>query len=115
MKSDMLMTTTWSSASKQFEYFSDTDNGYINGDVIHIATQEELKKVSDVQVGDLIYWDWYRDSDGIVNHATIVSRVDADGTIYYAGNSNTRFEKMLSESLSSGELYIVKLKDCIFE
>lgn len=115
MRSDMLMTKTWSAAPIQFEYFSNPNNGYINGDVIHVTTQEELKKVSDVQVGDLIYWDWYRDSDGIVNYATIVSRIDADGTIYYAGNTGTHLEQRASDILEQGEMYIVKLNDCIFE
>ncbi len=109
------MTKTWSAAPIQFEYFSNPNNGYINGDVIHVTTQEELKKVSDVQVGDLIYWDWYRDSDGIVNYATIVSRIDADGTIYYAGNTGTHLEQRASDILEQGEMYIVKLNDCIFE
>ena len=115
IKSDMMMSTTWSSASEQYEYFSDPNNGYINGDVIHVTTPEELEQVSGVQVGDLIYWDWYNDSDGIVNHATIVSRVDEDGTIYYAGNTGDHLEQKASDILSQGEMYIVRLNDCVFD
>lgn len=29
-------------AEKQYEYFSDPQNGYINGEVIHIKSAEEL-------------------------------------------------------------------------
>ncbi len=116
--SDMSMSVTWSSASDQFKYFSDPNNGYINGDVTCVVTEEDLKRVSGVQVGDLIYWDKYEDDGNLderIDHATIVSYVDENGNIYYAGNSEQRFEYKLSDGLSYGTAYIVRLNDCIFD
>lgn len=114
-KHDVLLSDTWNNAAAQYEFFPDPNNGYINGEVIHVTSSEELKQVRGVQVGDLIYWDWYDDSDGIVNHATIISRIDKDGTIYFAGNTKDRLEMTVDKQLSQGEIYIVRLNDCIFE
>lgn len=45
----------------------------------------------------------------------INSRIDKDGTIYFAGNTRDRLETTVDKQLSQGEIYIVKLNDCIFE
>lgn len=64
-----------------------------------------------VQPGDLLYFDF--DGDGIIDHATIVTKVE-NGEIYYAGNTVRRFDQPLSESYESGNcVYIVRINDQI--
>ena len=67
-----------------------------------------------MQTGDLLYWD--DGGDGKMNHATIISGVDENGNLLYAGNTSWRFDQRVDEVFSDGEvLYIVRLKDCVFE
>lgn len=105
------ITEPWRLASKQFEYFSNADNGYINGEVITITSEEEMFKVlknENIQKGDLMY---FFDENGNVHHATIISSVRKEG-IYYAGNTKRRYDASLAEALSSNPgVYIVKLNN----
>ena len=45
----------------------------------------------------------------------MVSKVDPDGTIYFTAHSNDRFDELLEDHIDDGEIYIVRLKDCVFE
>lgn len=107
-------TNAWTDASSQYEYFSNPDKGYINGEVIHLTKDSKNFKFKDVQPGDLIYWDWYDEKTGI-QHASMVSKVDPDGTIYFTAHSNDRFDELLEDHIDDEEIYIVRLKDCVFE
>lgn len=53
------MSEAWRLAESQYEYFSNEDNGYINGEVIRITSQKEIKEVMEkyeIQKGDLMYF-----------------------------------------------------------
>ena len=109
---DVLLSDTWNDAKAQYDYFSNPDNGYINGEVIHIKTQEELvraAKEGNIQTGDLLYWD--RKGKG-VTHASIISKVTGD-EILFAGNTRARFDYSVKNALGDykGGIYIIKIKD----
>ena len=109
---DVLLSDTWNDAKAQYDYFSNPDNGYINGEVIHIKTQEELvraAKEGNIQTGDLLYWD--RKGKG-VTHASIISKVAGD-EILFAGNTRARFDYSVKNALGDykGGIYIIKIKD----
>ena len=107
-------TPVWINADKQYNYFSDPDNGYINGEVIVIDSQSDIQRVANdsvnlVQPGDLLYFDF--DNDGEIDHATMVSSVTNDN-LYFTGNTVRRFNQSLSESYVDGNcLYIVRIND----
>lgn len=115
-KYDVLLSDTWNNADAQYKYFSNSENGYSEGDTIKISSYKELQdalKTYNIQTGDLLYWD--DEGDGNANHATIISKVD-DG-LYYAGNTSNRFdEKVIAEQFKKYKcLYIVHLKDEVFK
>ena len=107
-------TPAWINANKQYEYFSDEKNGYINGDVIVINKYDEISeaaknKTDVIQPGDLLDFDF--DGDGMIDHATMISKVE-NGQIYYTGNTVRRFNKLLKDSYEDGNvLYIVRIND----
>ena len=112
---DVLLSDTWNNAKAQYKYFSNPENGYINGEVIHIKSQDDIIKVAregGIQTGDLLYWD--RNGKGIT-HATIISDV-TDEDILFAGNSRSRFDAALSEVLNDykGGVYIIRIKDELY-
>lgn len=124
-------TATWSLAANQYNYFSNIDNGYTSSQVINLNAQKIYKptiispttpqtpiniEISDfdpfkygVQTGDLMY---FYDLAGNVSHATIISKVE-NGKIYYAGNTEYRFDHSLDQVLDAGELgvYIVRMSN----
>ncbi len=116
-------TPAWTHSATQFDYFSNPDNGYINGQIIdvykgqtasgkgsqNIPIDDLSAQVSSlgVQPGDLLYF--YKD-DGI-HHAAVVSEV-ADGKILYSANSITRYDHDLEEAIKNEKgILIVRLKD----
>ena len=108
-------TNIWSLAPEQYKYFSDTQNGYINGEVLYAKNTAEIKnllKNNNVQVGDLLYWDYYGEG---VTHATIISKVDYEtGKIFFAGNTKPRFDEEITDKKLSnykGGVRIVRIKD----
>jgi len=120
VRGDAIYSYTWSNAREHFEYFSNPENGYINGEVICVTTKEQLKRVTGVQPGDLIYWDWYDEEnefkrDGFITHASMVSGYDKNGNMLYMANDADRQMELVEEHLHEGAIYIVKLKDCVFE
>lgn len=89
---------TWTSARKQYEYFSDPKNGYMEGGVVKVRSLEEYYRVASlgvVEAGDLLYWD--EDGNGDINHATIINGFDESGSLF-TGNI----------------LYFVRMKDSVF-
>lgn len=100
-------------AQKQFDYFSDTENGYANGNYITITSVDEIEeKVYEynIQKGDLLY---FNDQQGNVEHATIISNI-VDGQILYSGNTTRRYDYPLADALQTGNyggVYIVRIKD----
>ena len=111
-------TNIWSLAPEQYKYFSDPQNGYINGEVLYAKNVDDIKNIlknNNVQVGDLLYWD--HNGEG-VTHATIISKVDYEnGKILFADNTKPRFDKeIIDENISQykGGVRIVKIKDSTF-
>ena len=107
---DWDVTESWSVAQAQYDYFSDPENGYIYGEVIVISDTDDIAAVleeNNIQKGDLMYWS--EGSDDEIHHATMISSVD--DTIKYTGNTMTRFDKALEESLGNETVYIVCLRD----
>lgn len=114
---------TWTSAGKQYEYFSNPKNGYLDGTVIVINSIEEYDKLvgsGRIEAGDLLYWD--EEGDGVINHATIVTGFDKND-ILFAGNTRTRYNfgvrdpysKYISSSpLGKAVLYFVPIKDSAY-
>lgn len=111
---------TWTSARKQYEFFKDLKNGYIEGSVIRATSLEEydaIVKSGLLEAGDLLYWD--EDGDGQVNHATILTEVTTKN-ILFAGNTRRRFDKSVRKPFKdylekgSATLNFVRLKDSAF-
>ena len=113
---------TWASASKQYEYFKDPKNGYIDGHEIKISSMEEYTKIVKsglVEAGDLLYWD--EDGNGGINHATIITKIQGK-ELLYAGNTNPWAARPVSPGFKgyldtpgfNPVLYILPLKDSVF-
>lgn len=118
-------TPSWTAASEQFNYFSNPDNGYINGEVINITMpnkpalngsveipysdlSSQLSSLN-IQPGDLLY---FYNEEG-VHHATIVSKVE-NGSIYYSANTNNRFDENLKTAVDGNTEHgflVVRVKD----
>ena len=108
------ITSAWSMAQDQFDYFRDESNGYINGEVITITSKEQIQEVIDnggIQKGDLLYWN-NSGKDNKVHHATMISNVTKDD-IKYTGNTATRFNSSLAENMGDETIYIVRIRDYI--
>jgi len=112
---DWDITEAWRLAQKQYEYFSNKDNGFINGEVIKISNVDEISNVikeKDIKKGDLLYWS--SDSGETVHHATMISSVTEDD-ILYTGNTSSRFDASLSKALKNETVLIVRINDFIME
>lgn len=112
---DYDFTGAWGLANQQYEYFSNPENGYINGSVINIAPGSQ-KDISDaikdgVQAGDVLYWSWK--GDGFINHSTMITEIRKD-MILYGGHSHAQQYADLYDMLSTypnAKAYIVKICD----
>lgn len=105
----------WRLAADQYNYFSNPENGFINGEVIEINNVSELAeeaKNGGIQAGDLLYFDENR--DGVPNHAAMISKVDS-GMLYYTAHTFARFNQPLSAYFctrnNEARVYIIKLKN----
>ena len=113
---------TWTSAGKQFAYFSDPKNGYMEGGVIKVGSLEEYYQVAGqgvIEAGDLLYWD--EDGDGVINHATIINGFAKGGLLYsgntdphYGGAVGIKYAEKLENSSGTAGLYFVRMKDSVF-
>jgi len=102
-------TAAWASASKQYEYFSNPANGYINGDVIVISNVNQIANAAKnmgIQPGDLMYFV----GENGVHHSTMITRI-TNTEIYYAGHTNNWDYRELSLGLGSERVFIVRIKD----
>ena len=113
---DHKFTDAWALAGSQYKYFSDSDNGYINGSVIKLEYQSSnfsqymnaAVKANNIQVGDLMYF--ANEEDG-AHHATMITKIDENG-IYYSAHTDHRSDETLDGKLSETEwVYIVRIKD----
>jgi hypothetical protein len=102
----------WTVAEKHYDYFSNPKNGFINGDVITINSNKEIKDVADnmgVQIGDLLYL--VRKDEAEPYHLAIITKID-NGEIYYSGMTNSRSDAPLSKHKAEEEkALVVKIKD----
>ena len=93
----------------EHEYFHDKRNGFSNGEKIEINSKAEIQSVVkqyNIQKGDLMY---FKNKDGSVHHATIISDV-IDNKIFYSGNTKRRYDQPLDKSFGDG-VYIVHMYD----
>ena len=110
-------TAAWVRAEDQYEYFSNPDNGYINGNPITINPTDDIPSIiqnNNIQEGDLLYW---AGSDGTkVHHATIITKI-TDSEINYSGHTNSANNKPLSDAIiDNGEtVIIIRMNDYIKE
>ena len=105
------MTSAWSTAKSQYEFFSSDWAGYKNGDVIQIWTEEGMEyniQNSNIQPGDLMFFA-HKDT-GKVYHATIISNI-TDDEIEYAAHTDPRNYEPLSEHLKKDFVVIVRIRD----
>ena len=110
---DWDITEAWRLAQQQYDYFSDKDNGFINGEVIRISNVDEISNVikeNDIKIGDLLYWS--SDSGESVHHATMISRINNDD-ILFTGNTSSQFDASLKEKLQNETVLIVRINDVI--
>lgn len=110
----------------QYDYFSDEANGMTESKVVDLSfnprgdadkesiTFDDWDKKWDgygIQKGDLMF---FYNGEGTPLHAAVVSRIDETG-IYYAANSNRRFDENLEGALNRGSweegVFIVRIKD----
>ncbi|NMC57496.1 MAG: CHAP domain-containing protein [Eubacteriaceae bacterium] len=101
---------TWSRAPEQYAYFKKSEYNYKNILIKSISDIKDAIKEG-VKAGDLIYFD--NDTDGTVDHAAIISKVDG-GMIYYCAHTFSRYNQPLSnyfQTGNTGQIYIVMLKD----
>ncbi len=118
-------TANWTAASNQYEYFSNPDNGYINGDVINITLpnkpalngaievpysdlNDQLSSLN-IRPGDLLY---FYNEEG-VHHSTMVSKVE-NGAIYYTANTTARFDENLKTAVDEESEYgflVIRIND----
>ena len=100
----------WRLADEQYRYFSNPDNGYINGDVITLTSTQDIAAVASsggIQTGDLLYFS----TDGLtVHHATIITTV-TDNMIYFAGHTSSQYDCSLADKMGSETIFIVRICD----
>lgn len=103
-------TASWTAASEQYKYFSNPDNGYINGSVVEIKTVGDIPSViqeSGIQIGDLMY---FAGEDGnSPHHAAMITKID-NKEIYFSAMTTSRSDEPLSERMKEVVL-IVKIKN----
>lgn len=106
-------SAAWLGAISQFKYFSDEENGYINGDVLTLTTAQAVSEAAareNIQKGDLLFWCKNGES---VAHVTLISDV-TDSDIFYTGHSQIGFNRSVSKTIVSGDykaVKIIRLKD----
>lgn len=104
------VSEVWCLANKQYKYFSNPDNGYINGDVLKFKSPEIAYYANNggIQAGDLLYF--AGENGDNPHHATIVTKVEG-GDIFYAGHTNERFDYSLTSANSNEYFFVIRLFD----
>ena len=106
-------TAPWTKAKTQYEYFSNTANGYTSTNVVKINSVCEISyAVShyNIKPGDLMYFS--RDGGKTAYHATIISSV-TNNDIKYCAHTDGRKDQKLSEKIGNESVIIVRLNDYI--
>ena len=104
------VSPAWRLAAEQYKYFSNPENGYINGDVLTV-TKNNISSVArngGIQPGDLLYFS--SAPDKLPYHATIITDVNND-EIYYSGHTKSRFDYPLSASIGDETVFIIRIFD----
>jgi hypothetical protein len=111
-KSDWDVTSTWSVAQDNYQYFRDPNNGFINGQplVFKINDLTYYANSGGIRTGDLLYFS--NDGGQTVHHATIVSAVGG-GTISYTGHTDPRIDWNLRESLGTETAIVIRINDSL--
>lgn len=94
------VSETWSSANIQFDYFSDSKNGYTEIAPIIITNTQEYEEALNngfIQPGDLMYFEFNSKHEGY-DHAAMITGLDGKG-YYYSGKTNDRHMKLFDPSL----------------
>ena len=108
---DWSITESWRLAQKQYNYFKNPVNGYINGVTITITKPSAINYVArkcGVRKGDLLYFAGKKGDS--VHHATMISKVK-DGKIYYTAHTKARWDYDLKKSMEAEQVIIVKIRD----
>ena len=111
------VTRSWNVAYYQHRFFSNPDNGFINGYVIRIDANSDLEQILreyNIQIGDLLHMHFA----GVrrIGHATIVSGV-TDEDILLAGNTLNMLDRSLLAIIEGNPgivLYLTRLNDHVF-
>lgn len=108
---DWDISPAWRLASEQYAYFSNSDNGYINGEVIVIENIDQIEKLVEtggIQPGDLMFF--VNSGEESPHHATIITKVE-NNEIYYADHTRNVYDEKLSKKLDDQKVYIIRIKD----
>ena len=108
---DWDVSEAWRLAKAQFEFFSNPDNGFMEGEVLQIWSVEGMEynvQYNNIQIGDLMY---FADRENMeIYHATIISKVE-NGKIYFAGHTSNRYEQDLSNYLDEEMVFVVRIRN----
>lgn len=118
-KPDMDIGGAWRLAHTQYEYFSNTANGYIDGDVITITNAADIPSVlaqcaaegNPIQVGDLMYFTANGEGGDGTHHASIISAVNSQ-EIKYAAHTLEKFDEPLANGyLDNEDVCIIRMNE----
>lgn len=116
--SDEVCTPQWSSVRSQYDYFSNPDNGYVDGDVLEIESYEEMQlyvNSEQMRGGDLLYWE---SADEGIHHSTMVTGFNQNGEILYSGHSIDRINQPVIQdrfTVDNQTLRVVRINDYAFK
>ena len=99
-------TKSWGLADENFNYVLSNNNPMYEFFITKNDTNTDYKSFIDkydIRVGDLMYFYRIKEGKERITHAVVISQVDSD-EIYYAGHTDARFKKKLSEALA-GDSY----------
>ena len=105
-------SAAWVGIASQYTYFTNQANGYVDGEIITIAAEDEMKDNADngmLRVGDLIYF--FSIKKGIYHSAMITGF--EDGRILYSGHDDSRSDHPVSFSSESKyqSVHVIRIKD----
>jgi cell wall-associated NlpC family hydrolase len=100
----------WRREKSQFDYFSNPENGYINGNVLSITKNEIANTANnmDIQKGDILFFQ--HEGENEPYHAAIITGVE-NGEIKYSAHTNSRNDAPLSEYIKNDTVLIIRIND----
>ena len=102
-------TREWHNASRQYQFFSDPFNGFVNNTYsVDKGGINNLAQSGNVKPGDLIYFS--NSNSSSIYHAAMIVRVEG-GEIYYMHNSGPVGERQASQV--SANMFIISLNDLV--